>query len=38
MLEFVDHFALGCDKEFYCLRLRRGVVCDAEIIGLIPPP
>ena len=38
MIEFVDHFELGFDKEFYCLSLRRGVVCDAEILRLIPPP
>ena len=38
MLEFVDHFALGFDKEFYCLRLRRGVVFEAEFLGLNPPP
>jgi len=38
MLEFIDHFALGFDKEFYYFELCRGVVFEAEILGLIPPP
>lgn len=38
MLGFVGRYALGFDKEFYSLELRRGVVIEAGILRLNPPP
>ena len=38
MLGFVGRYALGFDMEFYSLELRRGLVFEAGILRLSPPP